>query len=90
VLSCRSETRSAFSLDILRNRWLLGGILISNLLQVAVVFLPPLNRVFHTVPLPFHEVIAIGAAGSLVLWVEELRKYLLRRRLRAEAPGESI
>jgi magnesium-transporting ATPase (P-type) len=87
VLSCRSETRSAFSLDILRNRWLLGGILVSNLAQVAVVFVPPLNRVFHTVPLPFREVVAIGAAGSLVLWVEEARKYLLRRRLRAEARG---
>ena len=84
VLSCRSETRTALSLDILRNPWLLGGLLLSNLLQVAVVFLPLLNRVFHTVPLPLSEVVAIGVAGSLVLWVEEGRKYWARRRLRAQ------
>jgi magnesium-transporting ATPase (P-type) len=83
VLSCRSETRSALSLDILRNPWLLGGLLVSNLLQVLVVFLPVMNRVFHTVPLPLSEVVTIGLAGSLVLWVEEGRKYWLRRRLRA-------
>jgi Ca2+-transporting ATPase len=84
VLSCRSETRSALSLDILRNPWLLGGILVSNLLQVAVVFLPVLSRIFHTVPLPMSEVIGIGIAGSLVLWAEEARKHWVRRRLREE------
>jgi Ca2+-transporting ATPase len=86
VLSCRSETRSALSFDILRNPWLLGGILLSNLLQVAVVFLPVLNRVFHTVPLPLHEVVGIGVAASFVLWVEEARKLLARRKLAARSP----
>jgi Ca2+-transporting ATPase len=85
VLSCRSETRSALSLDILRNPWLLGGLLLSNLLQVLVVFLPVLNRVFHTVPLPLSEVVTIGLFGSVVLWVEEGRKYWARRRLRARS-----
>jgi Ca2+-transporting ATPase len=88
VLSCRSETRSALSLDILRNPWLLGGILLSNLLQVLVVFLPILNRVFHTVPLPLSEVVTIGVFGSLVLWVEEGRKYWVRRQLKAR-PAEA-
>ncbi len=80
VLNCRSETRSAFRRDILSNRWLLGGLVASNVLQVAVVYLPAMNDLFHTVPLPLHEVVLVGAVASLVLWTEELRKLVARRR----------
>jgi Ca2+-transporting ATPase len=84
VLNCRSERRSALTLDLLKNSWLLGGLVLGNVLHIAVVFLPPLNATFHTVPLPWSEVFAIGAAGSLVLWVEEARKYFVQRRERRE------
>ncbi|MFT3924138.1 MAG: HAD-IC family P-type ATPase [Myxococcales bacterium] len=84
VLNCRSETRSALNFDFLRNHWLMGGLVLSNLLQLAVVYLPPLNRTFHTVPLPFSEFLLIGAWGSLVLWVEEARKLWVRRRSRTQ------
>jgi Ca2+-transporting ATPase len=80
VLSCRSERRSVFGMSLFRNPWLIGGLLLSNVLHAAVVFLPPLNAVFHTVPIRLQEVLAIGAVASLVLWVEELRKLFVRRR----------
>jgi Ca2+-transporting ATPase len=80
VLNCRSERRSALNLSLLKNPWLIGGLVLGNLLQAAVVFLPPLNRVFHTVPFSLREVFAIGAVASLVLWVEEARKLVVRRR----------
>ena len=87
VLNCRSEQRSALRLGLFRNRWLLGGLVVGNLLQVAVVFWTPLGRVFHTVPIGLEEVIALGIVGSLVLWVEELRKLFVRRHARPLAPG---
>ena len=80
VLNCRSELRSAISTDLLQNRWLVGALVLSNLLHGAVIFLPPLNAVFHTVPIDLREVFAIGAVASLVFWVEELRKFAARRR----------
>jgi len=80
VLNCRSDTRSALDLGLLRNPWLMGGLLAGNLLQVAVIFWAPLSALFHTVPIGGREVIAIGAIGSLVLWVEEARKLVARRR----------
>jgi magnesium-transporting ATPase (P-type) len=86
VLNCRSERRSAFSLGLLRNRWLLGGLLLGNALQAAVVFWEPLNRIFHTVPISLPVVVMLGLVGSLVLWVEELRKLVVRRRA-ARAAG---
>jgi Ca2+-transporting ATPase len=82
VLNCRSERKSALTVGLLRNPWLLGGLVVGNLLQIAVVFWPPLGRVFHTVPFSLQEVIALGAVGSLVLWVEEVRKLVMRRRER--------
>ena len=89
VLNCRSERRSALNLSLLKNPWLIGGLVVSNLLQAAVVFLPPLGKVFHTVPFSLKEVLAIGAVASLVLWVEELRKLIVRRRDRRLAFGDT-
>ncbi len=81
VLNCRSDLRSSLNLSIFRNPWLIGGLVVGNLLQVAVVFFRPLGEVFHTVPFSLSEVVAIGAVASLVLWVEELRKLFARRRV---------
>jgi Ca2+-transporting ATPase len=87
VLSCRSESKSALSLRLLGNPWLIGGLLLGNALHVAIVFWAPLGRVFHTVPFGPEVVLALGAVGSLVLWVEELRKWLVRRRASPSGPG---
>jgi len=80
VLNCRSATRSALRLDLLRNPWLAGGLLISVALQAAVLYVPVLNRWFHTQPLPAGTLLALLAVASSVLWVEEARKLLARRR----------
>jgi hypothetical protein len=37
-----------------------------------------LGRVFHTVPIGAREIVALAVVGSLVLWVEELRKLFAR------------
>jgi Ca2+-transporting ATPase len=78
VLNCRSSIHSALSFDIFRNHWLIGGLVVSNLLQMAVVYWPPLNALFHTEPIHFQEFLMIGAVGSIVLWTEELRKLMVR------------
>jgi len=79
VLNCRSATRSALGGSLLRNRWLLAGLAASFLLQAAVLYAPPLNALFHTVPLPAGTLAALLALGSVVLWVEEARKVIARR-----------
>ncbi len=82
VLNCQSATRSALGLRIVRNPWLLGGLLLSIGLQGAVLYWPPLNELFHTVPIPPADLLPIVAVASAVLWVEELRKLLRRLGLR--------
>jgi hypothetical protein len=48
-----------------------------------------LPAIFHTVPFSVTEVVAIGVVTSLVLWVEELRKLVVRRRRRLLVDGAS-
>jgi Ca2+-transporting ATPase len=80
VLNCQSGTQSALRLGVLKNRWLLGGLILSVLLQLLVIYAPPMNALFHTVPLPDHVLAPLLLLASSVLWVEELRKLLARRR----------
>jgi magnesium-transporting ATPase (P-type) len=80
VLNCRSALRSSLSLDLFRNRWLVGGLLLGNALHFLVIYAPPLNRIFHTVPIPLADVFLLGLIGSSVLWVEEIRKWRARRQ----------
>lgn len=79
VLNCESATRSALRLGLLKNRWLLGGLVLANLLQFAVVYTAPMNKLFHTVPISLSHFFIIGAVASSVLWTEEIRKYFARR-----------
>lgn len=38
-----------------------------------------MNRVFHTVPIPVADFFLIGVISNSLFWVEEARKWLVRR-----------
>jgi magnesium-transporting ATPase (P-type) len=82
VLNCGSATRSALRLGALRNRWLVAGIALSVALQAVVLYVPPMNVLFHTEPLALETIGPLVVVASLVLWVEEARKLVARRLLR--------
>jgi magnesium-transporting ATPase (P-type) len=82
VLNCQSATRSALRLGLLRNPWMVGGVALSVLLQLAVLYVPAMNTMFHTVPLDLGVLGSLVVMASSVLWVEELRKLLVRVRAR--------
>jgi calcium-translocating P-type ATPase len=82
VLNCESETRSSLRFGLIRNKWLLGGLGLGILLQAAVVYSPVLNTLFHTTPIPFDDYPAIILTASLVLWVEEIRKFFVRHKMK--------
>lgn len=78
VLNCRSKLQSIFSWNLLKNRWLLGGLILANILHATVIYWPPLSQFFHTVPIEATQIFVIGIVASLVLWTEELRKFIAR------------
>ena len=78
-LAIRSERYSLFRIGLSGNPALLGAILLTVLAQTAVIYLPPLNTVFRTVPLSPAELAACFGIGSIVFVAVELEK-LVRRR----------
>ena len=87
VLNCQSASASALGLRIVRNRWLLGGLTLSVLLQALVLYAPPMNALFHTVPLPLASLLPLLALASVVLWAEELRKLAARHARSQRSPS---
>jgi magnesium-transporting ATPase (P-type) len=79
ALNARSMHASAFHHPF-GNIRLLAAIGLSLTLQVLVVHLPFLNSAFGTVPLSLADWLACVAIASVVLWADELRKLVSRRR----------
>jgi len=77
VLNARSDDRSAFT-DMFTNAWLWSAIVASVGLQVFVMYFPPLQRAFGTVPLGVGDWWQCGGVASTVLWLRELSKMIRR------------
>lgn len=76
MLGARSEKQSCFQWGFLKNRYLGFGLLLSILLQAAVLYIPYLREIFHTEPLSLRQMLILLGWGSIVLWVEEFRKII--------------
>lgn len=77
VFNARSDERSAFT-DLFANGWLWGAVLLSLLLQLAVVYVPFLQRAFSTVSLTARDWLICAAVASSALWLRELSKLVKR------------
>jgi len=77
VFNARSDIHSAFY-DLFRNIWLWVAVALSMLLQVAVIYVPFLQRAFDTVPLQTSDWLTCVLAASSVLWLRELGKIVWR------------
>jgi Ca2+-transporting ATPase len=78
-LAIRSERFSLWNIGLFSNPALVAAILVTVLAQLAVIYLPPLNDVFRTVPLSGMQLAACFATGSIVLVAVELEKFVRRR-----------
>jgi P-type Ca2+ transporter type 2C len=79
ALAIRSEHASLFTQGLRSNKPLLAAVALTFLLQLAVVYLPFLNRLFHTQPLsPGLLALTLGASATIFAAVE-LEKWWGRR-----------
>jgi Ca2+-transporting ATPase len=77
TFNSRFTDRSAFH-KLFANRWLWIAVAVSVALQVAVVYLPFLQRPFGTVALTALDWAVCVAVASSVLWAVELKKLAAR------------
>jgi len=78
-LAVRSERESLFTIGITSNPYMLGAVSLTVALQLMVIYVPALNAVFKTQPLPLYDLAVCFALSSLSLVAVEIEKALVRR-----------
>ncbi|XP_063453863.1 calcium-transporting ATPase type 2C member 2 isoform X3 [Pan paniscus] len=74
ALTCRSQTKLIFEIGFLRNHMFLYSVLGSILGQLAVIYIPPLQRVFQTENLGALDLLFLTGLASSVFILSELLK----------------
>jgi len=80
ALNVRSRDKSLFQIGPFSNRYLLGAIAISVVLQVLATRIPLLQTALGTVPLTWADWGLITLVASSIFFADELRKLVQRRR----------
>ncbi len=71
ALAIRSNTQLVIQLNPFSNPYLLWAVIVTTALQLALVYVPPLQSFFGTHPLSFVELsICLGFSALLFVWVE--------------------
>jgi cation-transporting ATPase F len=74
LFSCRSLTRSAWRIGVFSNRWIILGVTVQALGQLAITYLPAMNSIFDTAPISWDvwlRILAIAIVASLVVAVDK-------------------
>jgi Ca2+-transporting ATPase len=82
ALAIRSDKYSLFSIGVFSNPALIGAVLLTFVLQLAVVYVPFLQDIFQTVALSPLELAVCLGASTLVFWAVEAVKWIGRQRTR--------
>lgn len=79
VFNCRSEVRSVFNHNLLRNPILLMGTTIAQLIHIAAMYTPWISDVLHIQPVSLQHWLELLGFALSVLVVMELHKWIRRR-----------
>ena len=79
VLAIRSEKESLFRIGLFSNKYLLGAVILTFVLQMTTIYVPVLNRIFKTEPLSLNELVLTLAMSSVVFLAVESEKFVKRR-----------
>jgi P-type Ca2+ transporter type 2C len=80
ALAIRSTKESLFSIGILTNKALMGAVLLTFFMQIAVIYLPFLQKIFDTKPLSIAHLLICLFLSTVVFWGVEAEKWVIRRR----------
>ena len=79
VFNCRSEGRSVFSHNPLRNRLLLFGTLIAQMVHIGAMYWPPMAELLHIHPVSLDHWFDLLAIALSMLVVMEMHKWFHRQ-----------
>lgn len=90
TLNARSPVRSVFRIGFFSNPWILVGVGTSFLLQISVIQLPILQRVFSTTTLSLRDWALVIGVSSSVWIVEEIRKLIAPHLFEKPADSRAV
>lgn len=76
VLAIRSDRQFLYKQGLFSNPMLLGAVVLTLLLQLAVIYLPFANDLFKTQPLSFKELMICIGASAIVFHAVEAEKWV--------------
>ncbi len=80
VVAVRSEHDSLFQSGVFTNMPLVGAVILTFTLQMAVVYIPVLNPIFSTEALTLWELALTLLLSSVVFFVVEIEKWVFRKK----------
>jgi Ca2+-transporting ATPase len=80
VLAIRQESRPLWRIGLMSNWRLMGAVLTTVFLQIAIVTLSPLQKIFYAVPLTFSEILVCFIPATLIYFAVEVEKRIRDRR----------
>jgi len=85
ALAIRSNRESLFTIGPFSNRLMVGAVLLTFALQLALIYVPFLQRIFKTEPLTLQNLLLSLALSAVVFAVIEIYKWVVRRLDRGSA-----
>ncbi|MCY7291569.1 MAG: cation transporting ATPase C-terminal domain-containing protein, partial [Ferruginibacter sp.] len=80
AMAARSDWKSLFVQGFFGNKQLVGAVLLTLVLQMAVIYVPFLQDIFSTKALTVKELLLCLGLSSIVFWAVEIEKYIKRRK----------
>ena len=76
ALNMRSIRNSLFNIGLFTNKYIVIAFVASVILQIAAIYIPFFQNIFHFAPVSFLEIIFIITISSSVLWLGEIFKFI--------------
>jgi len=80
ALATRSDQDTLFQIGLFSNKAMVGSVLLTFVLQLAVIYVPFLNRAFSTTPLSLRDLLISLGFSVIVFFAVELFKWIRQRR----------
>ena len=81
AFNSKTQEQSLFRTNIFNNKFLVFAVLSSVTMMMVFSYIPFFNLILHTAPLTLFDWTLIVGISSTILFVEEIRKFFLRRRI---------
>jgi Ca2+-transporting ATPase len=80
VIAIRSLTDSVFQIGFFSNPYMLAAVSLTFVLQFALIYVPPLQALFHTRALDASDLLLCLLLSAIVFWSVEAHKWWHRHK----------